>query len=156
MEHVGHKHYPSYFKEIYAKLKPGAKLLNHQITRCNSHQGKKAGQFIDRYIFPDGELSSPAEIEMVIQDTGFEVINQENLRQHYALTLHRWNENLVAHWDDAVKLVGEPKARLWGLYMAGCAFNFEMNNIQVHQFLAIKPNDEGTDTYPLRPWWPNH
>ncbi|MCB5513418.1 class I SAM-dependent methyltransferase, partial [Erysipelatoclostridium ramosum] len=75
------------------------------------------------------ELSSPAEIEMVIQDTGFEVINQENLRQHYALTLHRWNENLVAHWDDAVKLVGEPKARLWGLYMAGCAFNFEMNNI---------------------------
>ncbi len=45
---------------------------------------------------------------------------------------------------------------LWGLYMAGCAFNFEMNNIQVHQFLAIKPNDEGTDTYPLRPWWPNH
>ena len=156
MEHVGHKHYPSYFKEIYAKLKPGAKLLNHQITRCNSHQGKKAGQFIDRDIFPDGELSSPAEIEMVIQDTGFEVINQENLRQHYALTLHRWNENLVAHWDDAVKLVGEPKARLWGLYMAGCAFNFEMNNIQVHQFLAIKPNDEGTDTYPLRPWWPNH
>ena len=156
MEHVGHKHYPSYFKEIYAKLKPGAKLLNHQITRCNSHQGKKAGQFIDRYIFPDGELSPPAEIEMVIQDTGFEVINQENLRQHYALTLHRWNENLVAHWDDAVKLVGEPKARLWGLYMAGCAFNFEMNNIQVHQFLAIKPNDEGTDTYPLRPWWPNH
>ena len=156
MEHVGHKHYPSYFKEIYAKLKPGAKLLNHQITRCNSHQGKKAGQFIDRYIFPAGELSSPAEIEMVIQDTGFEVINQENLRQHYALTLHRWNENLVAHWDDAVKLVGEPKARLWGLYMAGCAFNFEMNNIQVHQFLAIKPNDEGTDTYPLRPWWPNH
>ena len=62
----------------------------------------------------------------------------------------------MAHWDDAVKLVGEPKARLWGLYMAGCAFNFEMNNIQVHQFLAIKPNDEGTDTYPLRPWWPNH
>ena len=84
------------------------------------------------------------------------MINQENLRQHYALTLHRWNENLVAHWDDAVKLVGEPKARLWGLYMAGCAFNFEMNNIQVHQFLAIKPNDEGTDTDPLRPWWPNH
>ncbi|MEE1295818.1 MAG: class I SAM-dependent methyltransferase [Bifidobacterium sp.] len=156
MEHVGHKHYPSYFQEIYDKLKPGAMLLNHQITRCDSHQGKKAGLFIDRYIFPDGELSSPAEIEMVIQDTGFEVINQENLRQCYALTLHRWNENLTAHWDEAVRLVGEPKARLWGLYMAGCAANFEMNNIQIHQFLAIKPNAEGTDTYPLRPWWPRH
>ncbi|WP_289097553.1 class I SAM-dependent methyltransferase [uncultured Bifidobacterium sp.] len=156
MEHVGHRHYPAYFKEIYDKLKPGAMLLNHQITRCNSHQGKKAGEFIDRYIFPDGELSSPAEIEMVIQDTGFEVVNQENLRQHYALTLHRWNENLVAHWDEAVRLVGAPKARLWGLYMAGCAYNFEMNNIQVHQFLAVKPQANGTDVYPLRPWWPRH
>lgn len=156
MEHVGYNHYPEYFKEIYNKLKPGAMLLNHQITRVNSHQGKKAGQFIDRYIFPDGELSSPAEIEMVIQDTGFEVINQENFREHYALTLHRWNENLSAHWDQAVAMVGEPKARLWGLYMAGCAYNFEMNNIQIHQFLCIKPNREGTDTYPLRPWWPMH
>ncbi|NEG69396.1 class I SAM-dependent methyltransferase [Bifidobacterium choloepi] len=156
MEHVGHKHYPSYFQEIFDKLKPGGMLLNHQITRCNSRQGKKAGEFIDRYIFPDGELSSPAEIEMVIQDTGFEVINQENLRQHYALTLHRWNENLQAHWKEAVGMVGEPKARLWGLYMAGCAFNFEMNNIQIHQFLAVKPGADGTDTYPLRPWWPLH
>lgn len=156
MEHVGYKHYPAYFQEIYAKLKPGAMLLNHQITRCNSNQGKKAGQFIDRYIFPDGELSSPAEIEMTIQDCGFEVINQENLRQHYAMTLHHWNENLAAHWDEAVAMVGEPKARLWGLYMAGCAVNFEMNHIQVHQFLAIKPDAEGTDTYPLRPWWPRH
>lgn len=156
MEHVGFKHYPEYFKEIYDKLKPGAFLLNHQITRCNSHQGKSAGEFIDRYIFPDGQLSSPAEIEMVIQDTGFEVINQEDLRQHYALTLHRWNENLSAHWDDATAMVGSPKARLWGLYMAACAYNFEMNNIQIHQFLCVKPDDDGTSTYPLRPWWPRH
>lgn len=156
MEHVGHKHYPGYFQEIYDKLKPNGMLLNHQITRCNSRQGKKAGLFIDRYIFPDGELSSPAEIEMVIQDTGFEVINQENLRQHYALTLHDWNKNLSRNWDQAVELVGEPTARLWGLYMAGCAANFELNNIQIHQFLCVKPNDEGTDTYPLRPWWPRH
>lgn len=156
MEHVGYKHYPAYFQEIYNKLKPGAMLLNHQITRCNSHQGKKAGEFIDRYIFPDGELSSPAEIEMTIQDTGFEVINQENLRQHYALTLHRWNENLSAHWNQATAMVGEPKARLWGLYMAGCAYNFEHNNIQIHQFLCVKPDRTGTDVYPLRPWWPRH
>ncbi|MCI1223366.1 MAG: cyclopropane-fatty-acyl-phospholipid synthase family protein [Bifidobacterium subtile] len=153
MEHVGFKHYPSYFKEILDKLKPNGTLLNHQITRTRSTDGKTAGQFIDRYIFPDGELASPGEIEMVIQDTGFEVVNQENLRQHYALTLHQWNKNLQDHWDEAVAMVGEPKARLWGLYIAGSALNFELNNIQIHQFLCVKPNKEGTDSYPLRPWW---
>lgn len=157
MEHVGIKHYPGYFKEIFDKLKPNGRLLNHQITRVNSRVGKSAGEFIDRYIFPDGQLASPGEIELVIHDTGFEVVNQENLRQHYALTLHHWNQNLVDHWDEAVELVGEPKARLWGLYMAGCALNFELNNIQIHQFLCVKPDDAtGTDTYPLRPWWPLH
>ena len=156
MEHVGVKHYPAYFKEIYDKLKPGAMLLNHQITRTCSYAGKSAGPFIDRYIFPDGQLASPGEIELKVHDAGFEVIHEENLRQHYALTLHHWNENLVAHWDEAVKMVGEPKARLWGLYMAGCAYNFEMNNIQIHQYLCVKPNRDGTDSYPLRPWWPLH
>ncbi|MDF7663643.1 class I SAM-dependent methyltransferase [Bifidobacterium sp. ESL0763] len=154
MEHVGFKHYPSYFKEIFDKLKPNGRLLNHQITRVNSMTGKSAGEFIDRYIFPDGQLASPGEIETVIQDTGFEVVGQENLRQHYALTLHNWNKNLVAGWDRAVELMGEPKARLWGLYMAGCALNFELNNIQIHQFLCVRPDSQTmTDTYPLRPWW---
>jgi cyclopropane-fatty-acyl-phospholipid synthase len=155
MEHVGVKHYPSYFREILDKLKPNGKLLNHQITRTNSSDGKSAGAFIDRYIFPDGQLASPGEIETTIQDTGFEVIHEENLRQHYALTLHHWNENLVSHWDEAVRMVGEPKARLWGLYMAGSALNFELDNIQIHQFLCIKPDENGTDHYPLRPWWLN-
>ncbi|MCH4160689.1 class I SAM-dependent methyltransferase [Bifidobacterium sp.] len=154
MEHVGHKHYHAYFKEMLDKLRPGGMLLNHQITRCNSFQGKRAGGFIDRYIFPDGELASPGEIEVTINNVGFEVINQENLRQHYAITLKHWNENLQDRWDDAVKLVGEPKARLWGVYMAGSRFNFELNTIQIHQFLCIKPDPEtGTTTYPLRPWW---
>ncbi|MCH4208687.1 class I SAM-dependent methyltransferase [Bifidobacterium sp.] len=153
MEHVGFKHYPSYFKEILGKLKPNGTLLNHQITRTQSTEGKTAGQFIDRYIFPGGELASPGEIETVIQDTGFEIVNQENLRQHYALTLHHWNKNLQDHWDDAVAMIGEPKARLWGLYIAGSALNFELNNIQIHQFLCVKPGKTGTDTYPLRPWW---
>lgn len=155
MEHVGIKHYPHYFEEIYKKLKPGARLLNHQITRVNSYTGNSADSFIDRYIFPDGELASPGEIELNIHDTGFEIIHEENLRQHYALTLHHWNKNLADHWNEATALVGEPKARLWGLYMAGSALNFELNTIQIHQFLCIKPQENGTVTYPLRPWWKN-
>ncbi|BDR55383.1 cyclopropane-fatty-acyl-phospholipid synthase [Bombiscardovia apis] len=154
MEHVGFKQYPAYFHEMMDKLRPGGILLNHQITRTNSHDGKRAGGFIDRYIFPDGELASPAEIEMTIQDNGFEVITQENLRQHYALTLKHWTENLQDNWETARKMVGEPKARLWGLYMAASRFNFELNTIQIHQFQCIKPNPAtGTITYPLRPWW---
>ena len=153
MEHVGVRHYAAYFREMYNKLKPEHMLLNHQITRTNSHGRKAAGPFIDRYIFPDGELASPAEIETEIENTGFEIIHEENLRQHYALTLHHWNHNLVDHWDEAVRSVGEPKARLWGLYMAGCALNFELNTIQIHQFLCMRPNAHGTSTYPLRPWW---
>lgn len=153
MEHVGVRHYPAYFQEIFDKLKPGGMLLNHQITRTNSYAGKYAGEFIDRYIFPDGELASPGEIETKIQNTGFEVIHEENFRRHYALTLHHWNQNLVEHWDEATKLVGGPKARLWGLYIAGAALNFELNNIQHHQFLCIKPDSDGTVSYPLGPWW---
>ena len=153
MEHVGVKHYPAYFQAIYAKLKPEGVLLNHQITRTNSYVGKTAGPFIDRYIFPDGELASPGEIETKIQNTGFEVIHEENLRQHYAMTLHHWNANLQEHWDEAVSMVGEPKARLWGLYMAGSALNFELNTIQIHQYLCIKPPEGHGATYPLRPWW---
>lgn len=153
MEHVGFSHYGSYFKEMLDKLKPNGRLLNHQITRTRSTASKKAGPFMDRYIFPDGELASPGEIEQVAQDVGFEVIHQENLRQHYALTLHHWNNNLQDNWDKAVSMVGEPKARLWGLYMAGSALNFELNNIQIHQFLCTKPDSTGTDHYPLRPWW---
>ena len=153
MEHVGVKHYPAYFQEIYDKLKPEGMLLNHQITRTNSYVGRSAGPFIDRYIFPDGELASPGEIETKIQNTGFEVIHEENLRQHYALTLHHWNANLAAHWQEAVDMVGEPKARLWGLYMAGSALNFELNTIQIHQYLCIKPPEGHGASYPLRPWW---
>lgn len=154
MEHVGFKQYPAYFKEMMDKLRPGGILLNHQITRTNSNDNKRAGGFIDRYIFPDGELASPAEIEMTIQDNGFEVITQENIRQHYALTLKHWTENLQDNWDEAKRMVGESKARLWGLYMAGSRLNFELNTIQVHQFQCIKPDPStGTCDYPLRPWW---
>ena len=79
-----------------------------------------------------------------------------HLRQHYALTLHHWNANLKANWADAVKQVGYERAKVYGLYLAACELNFELNGIQVHQFLAVKPDKEGLpkgNWYPLRPWW---
>ena len=104
----------------------------------------------------DGDLGAPGFIESCIHDAGFNVVHQENLRQHYALTLHHWNQNLSEHWDDAVKQVGFERAKVWGMYMAACALNFELDGIQIHQFLAAKPDRVGHPDgkwYPLRQWW---
>lgn len=145
MEHVGVKNYQSYFEEMFRLLKPMGRLLNHQITISHDKPHGKPGtdEFLDRYIFPDGDLGAPGFIESCIHDAGFNVVHQENLRQHYALTLHHWNQNLSEHWDDAVKQVGFERAKVWGMYMAACALNFELDGIQIHQFLAVKPDRVG-------------
>ena len=158
MEHVGAKNYRHYFDEMFKLLKPAGRLLNHQITISKDKPNNRPGtdEFLDRYIFPDGDLASPGFIKSALHDAGFEVVNQENLRQHYALTLHHWNANLKANWADAVKQVGYERAKVYGLYLAACELNFELNGIQVHQFLAVKPDKEGLpkgNWYPLRPWW---
>ncbi|MBW3087748.1 class I SAM-dependent methyltransferase [Bifidobacterium sp. 82T24] len=158
MEHVGAKNYQHYFNEMYKLVKPMGKLLNHQITISHNKPNGRPGtdEFLDRYIFPDGDLASPGFIESRIHDAGFNVVHQENLRQHYALTLHNWNRNLKANWDAEVAEVGFERAKVYGLYLAACALNFELDGIQVHQFLAVKPDREGHpmgDWYPLRPWW---
>ena len=88
------------------------------------------------------------------QDVGLEVLHEENLRPHYALTLRDWCANLVEHWDEAVEEVGLERAKVWGLYMAGSRLQFERGGIQLHQVLAVKPDARGgTNDLPLRPWW---
>ena len=154
-EHIGIANYPAYFKFIRAKLRDGGILMNHCITRPNNRSKGKAGAFIDRYVFPDGELTGSGTIISAIQDIGsMEVLHEENLREHYAMTLRDWNKNLVENWDAAVEEVGEGTARLWGLYMAGCRLGFDRNIIQLHQVLAVKLDDNGGNGgLPLRPWW---
>ena len=87
------------------------------------------------------------------QDAGLEVMHEENLRHHYALTLAGWGRNLVENWDECVAEVGEGTARVWGLYMAGSRLAFERNEIQLHQVLAVRTTDDGRDGFPLRPTW---
>jgi cyclopropane-fatty-acyl-phospholipid synthase len=89
-----------------------------------------------------------------VQQAGFEVRHVESLREHYAKTLRHWVANLEARWDEAVELVGQSRARIWRLYMAGSALNFEANRTQIHQVLAVKP-DNGRSGIPLRPSWGN-
>src|SRR5882757_680494 len=116
--------------------------------------GASAGGFIDRYVFPDGELTGWGRIISEAQDIGLEVVHEENLRHDCALTLRDWCANLVEHWDEAVEEVGLPTAKVWGLYMAGSRLGFESNVVQLHQVLAVKLNAKGGDGgLPLRPWW---
>lgn len=153
-EHIGVANYPPYFRFLKSKLRTGGLLLNHCITRHDNRTGAAAGGFIDRYVFPDGELTGSGRIISEIQDVGLEVVHEENLRHHYAMTLRDWGRNLVAHWDEAVAEVGLATAKVWGVYMAGSRVGFEQNAIQLHQVLAVKLDERGGDSgLPLRPWW---
>jgi cyclopropane-fatty-acyl-phospholipid synthase len=152
-EHIGVGNYPAYFTFIQSKLRDGGRLLNHSITRPDNRAHAKAGSFIDRYVFPDGELTGSGRIITEIQDVGLEVRHEENLREHYALTLAGWCQNLVDNWDACVAEAGEGTARVWGLYMAGSRLGFERNVVQLHQVLAVKLGPKGQADVPLRPWW---
>ena len=139
---------------LQSRLRPGGLLLNHCITRPDNKSEPSAPGFIDRYVFPDGELTGAGRIITEVQDVGLEVVHEENLRHHYALTLRDWCRNLVERWDEAVAEVGLPTAKVWGLYMAGSRVGFEQNAIQLHQVLAAKLDERGGDGgLPLRPWW---
>ncbi|HEY3896462.1 MAG TPA: class I SAM-dependent methyltransferase [Pseudonocardiaceae bacterium] len=152
-EHVGVHSYPSYFTSLLGKLRPGGRLLNHCITQPDNRTKAHSDAFIDRYVFPDGELAGAGKIITEAQNAGFEVRHVENLREHYALTLKEWCANLTQHWDAAVAEVGEPTARVWGLYMGASRLSFERNGIELHQVLAVRPDATGNAHVPLRPWW---
>ncbi|MBJ7529764.1 MAG: class I SAM-dependent methyltransferase, partial [Nocardioides sp.] len=152
LEHVGVRNYPAYFSFLRERLRPEGRLLNHCITR-HDNAVTETGAFIDRYVFPDGELTGSGTIIATAQDAGLEVVHEENLRRHYAMTLRDWCANLVEHWDECVAEVGEGTARVWGLYMAGSRLGFERNEIQLHQVLAVRTGEDGSDGLPLRPTW---
>ena len=153
-EHIGVANYPAYFRFLRSKLRTGGLLLNHCITRPDNRTTPATRGFIDRYVFPDGELTGSGRIITEAQDAGLEVLHEENLRPHYALTLRDWCANLVEHWDEAVAEVGMGTARVWGLYMAGSRLGFERNVVQLHQVLAVKADERGGGVdLPLRQWW---
>lgn len=153
-EHIGVSNYPSYFRFLKSRLRTGGLLLNHCITRPSNNRRAAAGGFVDRYVFPDGELTGSGRIIAEMQNAGLEVLHEENLRRHYALTLRDWCANLVAHWDEAVAEVGIATAKVWGLYMAGSRLGFETNIVQLHQVLGVNVDERGFDGgLPMRPWW---
>ena len=152
IEHVGLSQLGVYFGGLRRLLRPGGRLLNPGISRPpNAGRTRfRPNGFIDLYVFPDGELHEVGNVVSTIQRSGLEVRHLESLREHYALTLRAWVRNLESSWDDAVAEVGSARARVWRLYMAASALNFEAGRTQVHQVLAVRP-DGGRSGLPLRP-----
>ncbi|MEU8889502.1 cyclopropane-fatty-acyl-phospholipid synthase family protein [Streptomyces sp. NPDC048442] len=151
-EHVGSVQYGEYAAALYALLKPGGRLLNHQIARRPiADEGTyHVDEFIDSYVFPDGELAPAGRTVGLLEDAGFEVRDLESIREHYALTLRHWVANLEKNWDAALRTVTPGRARVWRLYMAASALSFERNKIGVNQILVVRPADSGASGMPLR------
>ncbi|MEU5209435.1 cyclopropane-fatty-acyl-phospholipid synthase family protein [Streptomyces sp. NPDC020742] len=152
-EHVGRAQYAEYAGALYALLRPGGRLLNHQIGRrpLPDEEAYRVDEFIDRYVFPDGELAPVGRTVAQLEEAGFEVRDVEAIREHYALTLRAWVANLEERWGRAVRLTSPGRARVWRLYMAASALSFERNRIGVNQVLAVRTPEPGTSGMPLRP-----
>jgi cyclopropane-fatty-acyl-phospholipid synthase len=150
-EHVGHANLPLYCQRLFAAVKPGGLVMNHGITARHSDGrpvGRGAGAFIERYVFPRGELPHLATMSACLSDAGLEVVDVESLRLHYARTLQQWSARLEAQLDKATQLVPEQALRIWRLYLAGCAYGFAHGWINLHQILAVKPMDDGSHALP--------
>ncbi|MET8893434.1 cyclopropane-fatty-acyl-phospholipid synthase family protein [Streptomyces albogriseolus] len=151
-EHVGSERYLEYTTVLHRLLKPGGRLLNHQIARRpqRDEESYRVDDFIDAYVFPDGELAPLGTTVTLLERAGFEVRDVESIREHYALTLRRWVANLEADWARAVALTGPGRARVWQLYMAASALAFERNRIGVNQVVAVRTPESGASEMPLR------
>ncbi|WP_405645011.1 class I SAM-dependent methyltransferase [Streptomyces sp. NBC_00019] len=151
-EHVGADRYLEYARDLYALLKPGGRLLNHQIARRPERDETtyRVDEFIDAYVFPDGELAPLGTTVTQLERAGLEARDVESIREHYGLTLRRWVANLEADRPRAQRIAGPGRARVWLLYMAACALAFERNRIGVNQVLAVRPPESGTSGLPLR------
>ena len=151
-EHVGLRNLPVYFGTAYRLLRDRGLFLNHGITSSdvdNREIGSDTGRFIDKYVFPHGELPHVALALREMSAAGFEVSDVESLRPHYAKTLEHWSDRLEARLDDALKLVDAKTLRVWRVYLMGCAYGFQQGWMSIHQLLGSKQQEPGLTELPL-------
>jgi cyclopropane-fatty-acyl-phospholipid synthase len=158
IEHVGKKRLPEYFGRAFRLLRPGGVFVNHGIVSLETVEGLserfrrllwRRGAFIDRYVFPDGELPTAAETLRAAEDAGFEMHDVEGLREHYALTLRQWVRRLERAWRQAEEMVGERTCRVWRLYMAASAHAFASGRLNLSQMVLARRDAHGRCDLPL-------
>jgi cyclopropane-fatty-acyl-phospholipid synthase len=144
---VGAENLRQYFRIAHGLLKPGGVFLNHGIARSHSSPPRK-NSFIDRHVFPDGELVTLSQALQAAEAEHLEVRDVENLREHYELTLRRWVDGLQRNANAVLRHVSDVTYRVWLLYMAGSAAAFRRGEIAVYQVLLSRP-DQGNSRLPL-------
>jgi cyclopropane-fatty-acyl-phospholipid synthase len=137
-EHVGQVRAPGYFRKIAGLLEPGGLFLNHAIQRAYGVGDDAASLFVRRRIFPGGELIQLHETIRAAEMAGFEVVDVENLRPHYARTCRLWEERLTARRDEALRLVDEATFRAWRIWLAASSLSFEDGFNSIYQVLLAK------------------
>jgi cyclopropane-fatty-acyl-phospholipid synthase len=155
-EHVGLKNLPVYFGAIRRLLADGGSVLNHGITSVDPDSravGMGGGEFIEKYVFPHGELPHLSLVVRGMGAAGLEVMDCETLRLHYARTLRQWSDRLEANLDQAKSYAGEKRLRIWRTYLAGCAHAFERGWVSIQQVLAVKSEDASVGRLPWTREW---
>nr|WP_308632618.1 cyclopropane-fatty-acyl-phospholipid synthase family protein [Massilia sp. YIM B02763] len=144
-EHVGVQHLPEYFGQINRLLAPGGVVMNHGITTTDVGERSSpygAGNFIDKYVFPHGELAHLSTVIRTMQEGGLEVRDVENLRRHYARTCALWTENFERN-AERIRQTADPKTfRIWHVYLAGCAYAFTHDWISLYQIVGGKAGQD--------------
>jgi len=149
-EHVGKDNLPGYFGRMRELLADDGVALNHGITATDPDSGEvpmDGAGFMDRYVFPQGELPHIGLVLRTLQQGGLEAFDVELLRRHYAQTLHHWAENFEAHRDAIREMVGETRFRIWRVYLAGCAHAFTTDQMSIYQVICHKAGRQA-DTLP--------
>ena len=147
-EHVSQRVLPDYFRRAWALLRPGGVFLNHGISRPVDQPPRRGPSFVQKYVFPDGELVPIGTALMLGEDAGFEVRDVESLREHYVLTLRHWVRRLEDGHKAAARAADEVSYRVFRLYMSGSAHGFRTGRLNVHQTVFVKP-DQGRSGLPL-------
>ncbi len=150
-EHVGHANLQVYCEKLFGAVREGGLVMNHGITAKHTDGrpvGRGAGDFIERYVFPHGELPHMAMMSARISEAGFEVVDVESLRLHYAKTLDFWSKRLEANLEKAAAMVPDQALRIWRLYLAGCSYAFAQGWINIHQILSVKTYSDGSHGLP--------
>ena len=151
-EHVGLANHAIYFQTMARLLKPGGAALNHGVVvtdPAGKAKGPPGGEFIDRHVFPGGELAHVSAILREMGACGLETVDMEDLRPHYARTLSLWSRRLEANAAEAERLAGPERLRIWRIFLPGMGLAFERGWLSVVQVLALKPLPSGMAS---RPW----
>jgi cyclopropane-fatty-acyl-phospholipid synthase len=149
LEHVGESNLIAYFRQAWKLLRPGGTFLSHGIARNPNHVLPSGPTFFDRYVFPDGELSTISKNLALAEQAGFEVRDVESLREHYLLTLRQWVRRLEERADEARQLTDDVTYRVWRLYLSISALGFRLGAVNVYQTLLLKPHSSGESKLPL-------